>query len=310
MPSNYINLHEQIQKRVFYNISDYEALIVKLKDYDLKKIKPYFNNEVLNKIYHNFSQDDIYEVVYSYLSEKGKIQPSYFLTILAEHFGAVEKPSFYLNYFNQENITTEKEAQFFCFKLCLLSFSNQEQELEIQQLEEIYKNLQKEKPDLFSDKFVSKMLGHGLFYENIEQNSFQKKFIELNEESIKKFIIHNPDFILRKKQVKMIKFLLNIGFDDVFKKNTDVAQQMIIYYLKAGFQAQAKLINDLIPLDKEHLNIIIKHIEKKHEKSTIHHESTIYHSSKLEQFRTEYEKLHLEDTLLNVIKKDKIKMKI
>lgn len=306
---NYSKLSEKIQKADIHNIESLNHLIEELNPYKLQKVKPYFTNLVCDTIFQKFSKEDVEEVIYSYLTEEGLIKPNTYLSMLAQHFGLCESPEFFLNYLEKHPLSSEKEVLFLCTKLSILSVDTNES---IKKLETIYLNAQKEKPELFSSKFVQKMLGNGLFYNEIEKPLLQKKFIELNQNIIETFCDNHPRFIVGQKQTKMLRFLIKIGFDKTLKNHAEMAQDMIIFYHTSSFPKQAQLISDIVPLDKEHLGQIIKIAEKRLENKHKYYlsELSFWHPEQIAKLRLEYEKLHLEDSISHNIEEPSKKMKL
>ena len=173
MNLNYSHVSDLFYQKEFPNLESFLQLIEKLKPYKIHKVKPYFNDYILNNIFKSFPKEDVHEVIYSYLSEKGKVEPNGYLSMLAQHFGIFENVDFYLSYFKQHPVSSEKEAQFLCLKLCMLN----EENIQVQELTHIYRQAQIEHPEFFSSQYVQKMLGNGFFYSRVENPSFQQRFI-------------------------------------------------------------------------------------------------------------------------------------
>lgn len=301
-------LSKRIKQKV-NNIDELNSLFEDLKSCKLNRIKQYLNTDSIHNYYKQLKVNDEYikEVFYSYLSDKGAIESSPYLTMFVEQFCLIESSEYHLNYFKAHPICTEKELKLLCLKVCLNAHDKSE---EAKKLEELYLNISQNNDSLFSKSFVAQMLDNAFFYEKLDSILIEDKFIEINPYAIKKFVSKNPNYITKQIKNKTIKFLLKIGYDKVLQDNIDMAQELSVQHTLNHFPSQAKIIQDVVPLDSHYLLKLVNKIEEEAKNRSYFSEASIYHPLKINALKLLYEKVYLDEQLNSSTENMKKKLKL
>jgi hypothetical protein len=277
-------------------IDDLIILFNDLSSCKLRNVKQFLNAQKI-QVYHtqlSVNQDNIDEIFYSYFSENGKIEQSPYLDMFITTFSSIQNIQYHIDYFKKYPIHTEKQLKFLCLKICL-NHSNESEEMK--ELEKLYLDVYKNNPSLFSSNFVSSMINNEFFNDNLDKSLFEQKFIQTNEQLIKKFVQNHPTYITEQKQNKVIRFLLKVGYDKVLQNNIDMAQDLIIFYITNHFPSQAKTIEQVVSLNSHYLAKLIDKIQEDAKTHAYFSEKSIYHPSQIENLKLLYEKTYLDESL-------------
>lgn len=299
-------LHELTQVNQIHNINELNALFNSFKTFKPSEAKAYIDASTIEKTFKLFNQEDIKEVIYSYLTDEGKIEPSIYLNMFARQFSLLSSALTHLDYFYQYPINSLKQAQLLCVKTTSLYKSKS---LDSEALDNLYRKLQLENPELFDASFFKTMINSDYFLNQVDSKEFQEKFLNLHATTMPSFIKNNPEWIGKHKKIKMLKFLLLAGYDECLIENKELAQKMIINFLTSSHLTQAQVILDIVQLDTKHLKKLLKIIERK-EYVNNYSDDYIYHPNQINKIRMMYEKALLNETInvSNEINNKKMKL--